>query len=528
MKLKELNENKILKYIIALVAGVLYIGFVTWLCSFITIDSDKANHLLQAYDIVHGNLFLEDWYMTGITFWTTDLIFYELAAILAGISRNAIYIAGGLMVSTVTLVSFYSFLDIKDEYNKLRKILFIFLLGIPSSYLLLNSRVHAGAIVCSFLAIKLVDTISKLENISFSNRKTILILFGLLLFVIFGVEGDKLSAIEGVLPILIFCLYKLLVDANKSKNHIIALSTTILGTILGIGLEKAFFIIGGAERNSYLNTVEYSSLYDWELKVTTLIEILSKFLNGNYYEYSVGEKWALFKLLSFAVLVIALIVFIRTLVIIVMRKAEEKNVDAITFMLSFSAMLSMAAFIFTGNSHAKYIAVIPYALLVVLLRNIKLLLTGFKNIKLWIAILLMVSFAIFIGDIHDMQVSNQNCENERDEVIGYLKEKNLTNGYAAFWNAASFTIDSNNEIKVRHIKFENGFLQPFNWFCKSSWYNEEAKFVIVFDPMYASENQYMINDDSVRYICGEPVEKIQIGKYIIYEYDYDISTRLLK
>ena len=87
---------------------LLYAVFVIWLFRFSGIDSDQANHLLQADDILSGNFFLKDWNLTGVTFFTTDLLYFEIARLIFGVRYRAIYVANGLKFLSIAAAAYYA------------------------------------------------------------------------------------------------------------------------------------------------------------------------------------------------------------------------------------------------------------------------------------------------------------------------------------------------------------------------------------------------------------------------------------
>ena len=64
-------------------------------------NSDQANVLLVASDMLHGNLLLHGWYLTDVSFYTTELPQYALLEIFFGVHANTAHIAAAM---TYTLV----------------------------------------------------------------------------------------------------------------------------------------------------------------------------------------------------------------------------------------------------------------------------------------------------------------------------------------------------------------------------------------------------------------------------------------
>lgn len=518
---KKINGKQIIKAAAIIVVILVYIVGMIFLCKTILIDSDKSNHLLQAKDILSGNFWLSGWIMTGITFFTTDLLYYEIAYLIAGVSREAVYIACGLMISVMTIVSFWLIADIKDKNRYLRMILFILIMGVPSAYMLYNGRVHIGALVLCLLSFKIVHCLSEEKWETANKRKNIFMCLALYLIVMLASNGDKLAVLEGAIPILIFCCYRIIVNNKEVKQHIIIVTTTVAGVISGLLFEKVFFIIGKADPNAYLDTVKYSDISGWVDKLLSFTMEMMRFFTSDFSNDLLGNKWSLIKFIAFVLLLVAVIVWMRIIVLFILRRAN--NIDSISLMLSISVLISFALYFFTSNSLARYISIIPFALIIILLRNVDCIISGFQNEKVWKVILIMVAGVYFVGNIHGHNFSNMKLESERDKVIEYLEENNLTNGYASFWNGSVFTIDSNEKIKVRHVEIQNNEMKIFNWFCKEEWYKQYANFIIICDQNLTERNQFNVSEETVTELLGEPIHREVIAGYIIYIYDYNIS-----
>lgn len=87
------------KLMIFLIFCSLFVVYSIRLFYIMPIDSDYSNLILEASDIIGGNVFLNGWIQTGISFLTTDLLYYIIAVLINGISYNAYVMASGLILS---------------------------------------------------------------------------------------------------------------------------------------------------------------------------------------------------------------------------------------------------------------------------------------------------------------------------------------------------------------------------------------------------------------------------------------------
>ena len=78
-----------------LVAGVALFVVYLRLSQTYALNSDSANILLMASDLLHGHLLLHGWYMSDVSFYPTELPQYALLESFLGLHMQTGHIAGG-------------------------------------------------------------------------------------------------------------------------------------------------------------------------------------------------------------------------------------------------------------------------------------------------------------------------------------------------------------------------------------------------------------------------------------------------
>src|SRR5579859_378739 len=68
-------------------------------------NSDQANVLLQASDILHGNVLLHGWYKADVSFYTTELPQYVLLELIFGMIANTAHIAAAMTYTLAVLLA---------------------------------------------------------------------------------------------------------------------------------------------------------------------------------------------------------------------------------------------------------------------------------------------------------------------------------------------------------------------------------------------------------------------------------------
>ena len=120
------SANKLFKILTA--AVIILFGFVIVQSLLVKgSNSDMANMVLRAYDLLHGDILCRNWH--EFMFYTTDLLFYDIVTLFTGISTRTVYIATFLMI---ILMYFAGALLIKRDgkFEATFVLLFLLLTGI--------------------------------------------------------------------------------------------------------------------------------------------------------------------------------------------------------------------------------------------------------------------------------------------------------------------------------------------------------------------------------------------------------------
>jgi hypothetical protein len=90
--------------------GALAVAAVLFTCYLlqsrtVTDGSDGASQALQAWDMLHGNPLLRGWWLTDVSFYTTELPQYVLVERLFGLSADVMHIAGAMTYTLLVLLA---------------------------------------------------------------------------------------------------------------------------------------------------------------------------------------------------------------------------------------------------------------------------------------------------------------------------------------------------------------------------------------------------------------------------------------
>ncbi len=515
-----------IKYIFYSVFFILYFYFICGQSRSYGINSDIANHMLQAQDFLSGNVLMKDWCFSGVTFLTTDLFFYEIAELFCdGINWKSYYFATALMIFLIFLS--YSFLVFKNKKTDIFHIvLLIFLSSVFVPIYFIYMRVHSGALCYTFIVFIFFSDIfhDNIENLEIIDKKTIRIKFILfILFIFLGSFGDFLFVIECICPIVIYILFALFqsIDKNKIIGNVKLFLSVLTSVFIAFVLDKIYFILNGSDKHSYINEKHFlgiSRLYD---NFVVFLNNLLCVTYSNYWENNVTNLLTYVKLINIVILIVGIILLFS---ILIKYFFSIGTVDNISVLLSLSVVFVAFANIFTDMNQIRYLILIPLALNGLIIRNFDdILCCLFKNKKIFTIFFIILCLFSFIGKLNTLDCKNFDKKTEEmKELVIFLKEKKLFNGFSSFWQSSVFTVLSEGKVKIRHLNcIENNFYQS-DWFCKDCWYNEDTHFIL-----FDLDRKDSFDQNKVKKYFGLPDKIYEHNNYIVYVYKYDISPLII-
>src|SRR5580700_5522806 len=176
-------------------------------------NSDQANILLAASDMLHGNLLLHGWYLTDVSFYTTEEPQYALLEIFFGVHANTAHIAAAM---TYTLAVLLAVLVARGGFTSRAAVIRLLItagillapqLGIGVSALLLSVG-HIGTSVPVLLIFLLLDRAPRRWYVP------VLTALGLA----WALIADELVLIIGVVPLALVCALRVAEAAVRERG----------------------------------------------------------------------------------------------------------------------------------------------------------------------------------------------------------------------------------------------------------------------------------------------------------------------
>ena len=199
-------------------------------------NSDESNDLLMAWDMLHGNVLLHGWYLSDVSFITTELPQYALLVWLFGLHADTAHIAAAM---TYTLVVILSVLlargRVPRREARLRMLLTAALMFAPQLgvgvFVLLLSLGHIGTAVPLLLTWLVIDRAGPARGVRGGGEPPrdrgvpgvvppaalwVPVLVGLLLTWV--LIADPLVLLVGVVPLVAVCALRVSRDLARRQD----------------------------------------------------------------------------------------------------------------------------------------------------------------------------------------------------------------------------------------------------------------------------------------------------------------------
>lgn len=473
----------------------------------LTLNSDMANMILEAEDILNGNIFLRDWNLTGISFLTTDLLHFIFAVAIYGVSSKAYILAVASMFFMLVLASCFL---LGNEHRGLGTIILLGISCFPNAYYKSSLSVHTACFAWCFWSLFFFSVYLK-------HKKKVYFYLSLVCLTL-ATCGDSISILLMVFPLIMLSLCDIFVreeaDIWRDKQQLILAGGSL---IMGVAIEKIYLTIGGANKNAYIGSTHFAEFSELPEKFGLFFGSLFRLMDADYTAKAISDITALVKLGRAAIVVMGLLISVTWIVAFI----KSKDVDYISVVLSVGfwsvALVYMLTDLSISASTARYYVFGPCLLGIIVARYISLRVVKRRQVVL-VSTLACIFFLMAVFPIGDFR--RDKTEAEYGMIINVLEENNLENGYSTFWTSSVLSVASGGKVTVRHIRQDEDGIHRMDYFSKTSWYDNYANFIII------NPREEPFNKDDLISILGTPVKDIVAEGYEILVFDHDIHFGL--
>jgi hypothetical protein len=490
-------------------------------------NSDESNDLLMAWDMLHGNVLLHGWYLSDVSFITTELPQYLLLVGLFGLHADTAHIAAAmtytLVVVLAVLLARGSRGQVPRGEGRARMLLTAGLVFAPQLgvgiFVLLLSLGHIGTAVPLLLTWLVLDRCPP--------RWYTVVAVGLLLTWV--LVADPLVLLVGVAPLVAVCALRAAREASRQGGPLLAVLRSrwyelslAVAAIAAQGLAS----LAGRLLQAYLHPVPYqlAPLRTWPKHAY----VTGKGLLALFGAKPQGPPAAL----AFSLLHLAGVVLVVWAAWRVARHFLSWP-DMISQILLVAMVVNVAAYVPSTLANAtdlnarEFAIVLPYGA-VLAGRTLAASLLGSRRPALLAGRagvltggVLLAGYAASLG----WAAAQPAVPPMNARLVTFLEAHHLTSGIGGYWESSVVTVGSDGAVTIRAVL--PGTLQPDLWEAKGSWYDpgsSRANFLVT-SKTPGFFHHWQPNPAALAAL-GRPARTYRTGPYTVYVYDKNLLAEL--
>jgi hypothetical protein len=479
----------------------------------IWVTSDGASNALQAWDMLHGNVLLHGWWLSDVSFYTTELPEYVLVEAVRGLNVSVIWV--GAAITYTLLVVLTGLLAAGPADKPARERLARGLLGAgivlaPSSLLgtpmLISSPNHTSTAVPLLVTFLLTD---RLAPAAVPGRRwgpvpaTIALAAAVGLLLAWIQVADQVGLWAGALPLALACGVRF---AARRERLDLALAVAAAASVpLSLGAMRAISALGGFSVAPVTtgSSALFAPLSQLPLHARLLAESVAVIFGANYFgqHSAVLGLIAVVHLAGLAVVVLALAMAVQRLC----RRRLDRASGALT---AGVGILLVAGLL--GTHLANILSAHEIAALAPFGAALAGRMLGERLARPRWRLLLGGALAAYLGFLcYDGSLPASGAGGQ--PVADWLVAHHMGDGVAGYWQADVTTLASGGRVTVAPVRLTDG--SAYHWEASATWFAPGAhRATYVISPPNATP---LTSAARPRALFGRPAAVYHVAGYTI-------------
>jgi Pentapeptide repeats (8 copies) len=528
-------------------------------------NSDESNDLLMAWDMLHGNVLLHGWYLSDVSFITTELPQWLILVGLFGLHTGTAHIAAAMTYTLVVVLAVLLARGRADQVSRReaapRMLLTAALVFAPQLgvgvFVLLLSLGHIGTAVPLMLTWLVLDRASPGGRPPGTPRGrggspppraplgtppgATPVVVGLLLTWV--LVADPLVLIVGIIPLVAVCALRVIRGARREGLAAQWFEASVaIAALAAEGLAQLVNRLLQAWHAFVLHPVPYqlAPMHTWPKHAWVTAEGLLALFGAKPQGPAPELAFALVHLVGVAlvawamcrvarrflswpdllsqVLLLAIVINVVAYIPSTLADATDLNAREFAVVLPFGAVLA-------GRTLAASLS--SASLSSASLKGASLKGASLKGASRWLSpvrlagLVLLACYAAGLG----YAAAQPSVPAANQRLVAFLTAHHLTNGIGGYWESSVVTVGSNGAITIRAVV--PGTLQPDLWESKASWYRpsaHQATFLVT-DSASGFFNHWQPNSAALA-AFGPPARTYHDGPYTVYVWDKNLLAQV--
>jgi hypothetical protein len=495
-------------------------------------NSDEANILLMSWDMLHGNVLLHGWYLSDVSFYTTELPQYAMLERLLGLHADTAHVAAAMTYTFAVLLA--ALLARGRAVGRAawpRMLLAVGIMVAPQLgvgvFVLLLSVGHIGTAVPLMLIWLIIDRAGL-------RGYTVPLVVGLLLTWV--LVADPLVLVVGIIPLVTVCAARVIRAAFAARHR---------------DGESAGWLRAVLCARWYEVSLATAAILAWGLAsvVNRLLQRSGAFiLHPLAYQLAPVHTWpkhawvtgegllALFGAkpqgppaqMAFALLHLAGVALVAWAMWRVARQFFSWP-DMVSQILLVAIVLNVAVYVPSTLANAtdlnarEFAVVLPFGAVLAgrtLAASLRGGAVGWLRGVRWrtgLASALLAGYAASLG----YAAAQPSVPPANEQLAAFLAAHHLTEGLSGYWQSSIVTVGSDGAVTVRAV--QPGTLRPYLWESKVAWYDPglpRATFVVT-DSQPGFFNHWEPSAAALA-AYGPPARTYRIGPYTVLVWDQNL------
>jgi hypothetical protein len=533
-------------------------------------NSDESNDLLMAWDMLHGNVLLHGWYLSDVSFITTELPQWLILVGLFGLHTGTAHIAAAMTYTLVVVLAVLLARGRADQVSRReaapRMLLTAALVFAPQLgvgvFVLLLSLGHIGTAVPLMLTWLVLDRASPGGRPPGTPRGrggspppraplgtppgATPVVVGLLLTWV--LVADPLVLIVGIIPLVAVCALRVIRGARREGLAAQWFEISVaIAALAAEGLAQLVNRLLQAWHAFVLHPVPYqlAPMHTWPKHAWVTAEGLLALFGAKPQGPAPELAFALVHLVGVAlvawamcrvarrflswpdllsqVLLLAIVINVVAYIPSTLADATDLNAREFAVVLPFGAVLAGRTLAASLSSAGLKGASLKGAGL----KGASLKGASLKGAGRWLSpvrlagLVLLACYAAGLG----YAAAQPSVPAANQRLVAFLTAHHLTNGIGGYWESSVVTVGSNGAITIRAVV--PGTLQPDLWESKASWYRpsaHQATFLVT-DSASGFFNHWQPNSAALA-AFGPPARTYHDGPYTVYVWDKNLLAQV--
>jgi hypothetical protein len=485
------------------VTVLLYLAYYRQAASYGS-DADGASNMLQAWGMLHGNLLLRGWWLSDVSFYTTELPEYVITELIRGLNATAETLAAA---ATYTLLVLLAAVVAKGKAAGAQGLARALIAGgimlAPWSQggggTLLSVPNHTGTGVALLAVWLVIDRLG--------HRWFLPWLVGALL--VWVQVADPIAVYAGAVPVAVVSILRLARRCRSWRADSGLLAAAAASVPVAAGLTDLIRRAGGYV--VYPVPLSWTSAAAVPSHVQQAAQSVLVLFGANIAGTRPGPAMAatLVHLVGVILAGWALCIGVRRLL---------GGEDRLASVLVVGIAVLLAGYVVSnealgiGSAH-EIAPVLPFGAVLA-----GRLLPG-RRVTRAVAPVLVAALIAYAG-VLGYSASRPAAPTGVDALESWLTARHLTAGIGDYWTANNVTADTGGRVRVRAVVIDGDRFAPYAWETKKSWYEppNTARFLVLAPPGGG------LDGSAAQAIAqfGTPRQTAGIGSFEILVWDHNL------